>query len=109
VRVGIQHRLRQSALTRGDAIRALGGNGRAHGIQVNAILPGWHETDLTRGGPGSPWGERITAKTPARRWGNPDDLAGAAVFLASAASDFVTGVALPVDGGYAVADRLLPE
>jgi 2-deoxy-D-gluconate 3-dehydrogenase len=51
-------------------------------------------------------GERIRKQTPARRSGHPDDLVGAAVFLASAASDFVTGVALPVDGGYSVADVL---
>ena len=46
--------------------------------------------------------ERVLARTPQGRWGQPQDLAGAAVFLASRASDFVTGVALPVDGGYAV-------
>jgi 2-deoxy-D-gluconate 3-dehydrogenase len=46
--------------------------------------------------------ERVLARTPAGRWGVPDDLAGTAVFLASAASDFVTGTAIPVDGGYAV-------
>jgi 2-deoxy-D-gluconate 3-dehydrogenase len=73
-------------------------------IQVNAILPGWIRTDMT-----SPiqndlpeWNKNILARTPGGRWGEPDDLAGAAVFLASPASDFVTGVALPVDGGYAV-------
>ena len=47
------------------------------------------------------WNKSILARTPAGRWGEPDDLAGTAVFLASPASDFVTGVALPVDGGYA--------
>ncbi|MDP9372000.1 MAG: SDR family oxidoreductase, partial [Chloroflexota bacterium] len=45
--------------------------------------------------------DRVLARTPAGRWGDPDDLAGVAVFLASAASDFVTGAAIPVDGGYA--------
>lgn len=80
-----------------------------HRIQVNSILPGWYETDITRGVPATERGERIRRKTPAGRWGEPDDLVGAAVFLASRASDFVTGVALPVDGGYAVADRFLPE
>ena len=71
-------------------------------IQVNAILPGWIETDLTvRGRAATPQlQEQVIARTPAGRWGRPDDLSGAAVFLASAASDFVTGVALPVDGGY---------
>jgi len=73
-------------------------------IQVNAILPGFINTELTKRGreqiPGLH--ERVLARTPAGRWGEPSDFEGAAVFLASAASDFVTGVALPVDGGYAV-------
>jgi 2-deoxy-D-gluconate 3-dehydrogenase len=73
-------------------------------IQVNAILPGWLHTDLTNGAirelPGLY--ERVLARTPQGRWGQPEDLAGVAVFLASRASDFVTGVALPVDGGYSV-------
>jgi 2-deoxy-D-gluconate 3-dehydrogenase len=71
-------------------------------IQVNAVLPGWIDTDLTREGRQQVPGlhERVLARTPAGRWGTPDDLAGIAVFLASAASDFVTGVAIPVDGGY---------
>jgi len=89
--------------------RALAVELAAHGIQVNAILPGWYETGLTRGAPASEWGERIRRKTPAARWGEPEDLVGAAVFFAAPASDFVTGTALPVDGGYAVADRQLPE
>jgi len=86
--------------------RALAVELAPHGIQVNAILPGWFETDLTRGGPREPWGETIRRKTPAGRWGEVQDLAGPIVFLVSSASDFVTGVALPVDGGYSVADRL---
>jgi len=73
-------------------------------IQVNCILPGWINTDLSAGGkrdiPGLEQG--IIARTPLGRWGDPVDLAGTAVFLASPASDFVTGVAIPVDGGYAV-------
>jgi 2-deoxy-D-gluconate 3-dehydrogenase len=72
-------------------------------IQVNAILPGFVDTDLTREGRASApeMFARIESRTPARRWGRPDDLAGTAVFLASRASDFVTGTAIPVDGGYA--------
>lgn len=89
--------------------RALAVELAEHHIQVNAILPGWYETGLTRGAPASEWGERIRRKTPAGRWGDPHDLVGAVVFLSSRASDFVTGTALPVDGGYAVADRQLPE
>jgi 2-dehydro-3-deoxy-D-gluconate 5-dehydrogenase len=73
-------------------------------IQVNAILPGWLHTDLTNGAiqdlPGLY--ERVLARIPQGRWGQPEDLAGVAVFLASRASDFVTGVALAVDGGYSV-------
>ena len=71
-------------------------------IQVNAVLPGWIQTDLTNRartefeGPN----EQVLARTPAGRWGQPQDLAGVAVFLASSASDFVTGAAIPVDGGY---------
>jgi len=71
-------------------------------IQVNCILPGWIDTDLTRGARQVIGGlsERVVQGTPSGRWGNPDDLAGAAVFFSSPASDFVTGTALPVDGGF---------
>jgi 2-dehydro-3-deoxy-D-gluconate 5-dehydrogenase len=71
-------------------------------IQVNAVLPGWIDTPLTRGARADIPGlhERVLARTPAGRWGVPQDLAGVAVFLASPASDFITGVAIPVDGGY---------
>ncbi|UCG06891.1 MAG: glucose 1-dehydrogenase [Desulfobacterales bacterium] len=73
-------------------------------IQVNAILPGWINTEMTlqarKDMPGLD--ERVKSRTLAGRWGDPRDLAGAAVFLASSASDFVTGVALPVDGGFSI-------
>jgi 2-dehydro-3-deoxy-D-gluconate 5-dehydrogenase len=71
-------------------------------IQVNAVLPGWIDTALTRRARTEVDGlhERVLARTPAGRWGKPEDLGGIAVFLASAASDFVTGTAIPVDGGY---------
>ena len=74
-------------------------------IQVNAVLPGWIDTELTRDARREVSGlhERVLARTPAGRWGAPDDLAGIAVFLASAASDFVTGAAIPVDGGFSAA------
>ena len=73
-------------------------------IQVNAILPGWINTDLTRQARIDVEGlhERIENRTPAGRWGDPDDLSGIAVFLSSSASDFVTGTAIPVDGGFSV-------
>ena len=82
--------------------KALASAWARHGIQVNAILPGWIETDLTvMGRVVTPnLQEQVISRTPAGRWGQPGDLAGAAVFLASRAADFVTGVALPVDGGY---------
>ena len=86
--------------------RALAVELAPHNIQVNAILSGWFPTDLTGDLPHTPLGKQIRRKTPAGRWGDPQDLVGAAVFLAARASDFVTGVALPVDGGYLVADRL---
>ncbi|MEW6750526.1 MAG: glucose 1-dehydrogenase [Candidatus Latescibacterota bacterium] len=72
-------------------------------IQVNAVLPGWIDTELSRRARQEVAGlhERVLARTPAGRWGVPDDLGGIAVFLASRASDFVTGTAIPVDGGYA--------
>ncbi len=71
-------------------------------IQVNAVLPGWIDTPLTMGARADIPGlhERVLARTPAGRWGVPQDLAGVAVFLTSPASDFITGVAIPVDGGY---------
>ena len=73
-------------------------------IQVNAVLPGWIDTDLTRRAREQVPGlhERVTDRTPAARWGVPNDLAGIAAFLASPASDFVTGTAIPVDGGYSI-------
>ncbi|WP_337175031.1 glucose 1-dehydrogenase [Paludisphaera sp.] len=71
-------------------------------IQVNAILPGWFDTEMTFAAreqiPGLH--ERVLARIAKGRWANPADMAGAAVFLASRASDYITGVALPVDGGY---------
>ena len=74
-------------------------------IQVNAVLPGWIDTALSRDArrqvPGLE--QRAVDRTPIGRWGRTDDLAGVAVFLASAASDFVTGASIPVDGGYSIA------
>ena len=87
--------------------RALAVELAPHNIQVNAILPGRYETDLTRPLLSTPVGQEIRRKTPAGRFGEPEELVGATVFLASAASNFVTGAALPVDGGYSVADRFV--
>ena len=71
-------------------------------IQVNSILPGWIDTDLTKRARQvvSSLHERVIDGTPTGRWGQPDDLAGTAVFFCSRASDFVTGTALPLDGGF---------
>ena len=85
--------------------RALACELAPHGIQVNAILPGWFPTAMNGTLPSEGRGEAIRRRTPAGRWGRPEDVGGAAVFLASAASDFVTGACLPVDGGYLVSDR----
>jgi 2-deoxy-D-gluconate 3-dehydrogenase len=71
-------------------------------IQVNAILPGWFVTDLTRGiEEGDPERhDNVSRRIPTGRWGDPSELGGAAVFLASQASNYVTGSTLTVDGGY---------
>jgi 2-deoxy-D-gluconate 3-dehydrogenase len=76
----------------------------ADNIQANAVLPGWIDTDLTKRAREEIDGlhERVLARTPAARWGASADFAGIAVFLASPASDFVTGTAIPVDGGFSV-------
>jgi len=74
------------------------------GVRVNAVAPGWIETALTA--PlvaDSTKRDAITARTPLGRWGQPSDVAGAAVFLASPAAAFITGAILPVDGGYSIA------
>jgi 2-dehydro-3-deoxy-D-gluconate 5-dehydrogenase len=73
-----------------------------HNIQVNAIAPGWIETDMTAPVHSMPLNDEILARTPAGRWGQPEEIAGTAVYLASRASDFVTGVIVRVDGGYAI-------
>lgn len=73
----------------------------ADNIQVNTILPGWIVTDMTsvtRAVPGLP--EHVLSRTPAGRWGVPEDFAGIATYFASSASDFVTGTDLQIDGGF---------
>lgn len=81
--------------------RALGNEWAAKGLNVNALAPGYMATDNTAALRADP--ERapaILARIPAGRWGTPDDLKGAVVFLASAASDYLQGVIIPVDGGW---------
>ena len=82
--------------------KALANEWAPHGVNVNAIAPGYVKTALNR----HIWqddparSDAVLARLPAGRWGEPDDLAGAVVFLSSAASDYVHGVVLPVDGGW---------
>ena len=73
----------------------------AHGVQVNAIAPGYFRTDVTAALQDDPVrSKEIEARIPAGRWGEPADIGGAAVFLASSASDYVNGHVLVVDGGW---------
>ena len=74
-----------------------------YGIRVNAIAPGYFETDLNRSFLNSPAGEKLKARIPARRWGEPQDLDGALLLLASDASRFMTGSIITVDGGQSAA------
>ncbi len=85
--------------------RALATAWAGDNIQVNAVLPGWIDTELTQRARNDVPGlhAHVQARTPTGRWGVADDLAGIAVFLASRASDFVTGAAIPVDGGFSIA------
>ncbi len=73
----------------------------APAIRVNAIAPGWVETELTKGARAdAARSDAIVARTPFGRWGRPEDIGGAVVFLCSQAAGFITGTVLPVDGGY---------
>jgi len=84
--------------------KAMAAGWAADNIQVNAVLPGWIDTELTQRARQQVEGlhESVLRRTPAKRWGVEQDMAGVAVFLASSASDFVTGAAIPVDGGYSI-------
>jgi 2-dehydro-3-deoxy-D-gluconate 5-dehydrogenase len=73
-----------------------------HHIQVNAIAPGYFETELTAPLKSLPLYDQVVQRTPAGRWGYPDECAGAAVFLAAPASDYITGTTMVVDGGYSI-------
>ncbi|HYN59133.1 MAG TPA: SDR family oxidoreductase [Rubrivivax sp.] len=76
----------------------------ADGIRVNAVAPGWIATPLTQGlQDDAARSAQILARTPLGRWGKPEDIAGPVLFLCSPAAAFVTGVVLPVDGGYLIA------
>lgn len=74
------------------------------GIRVNAVAPGWIKTGLTQPLQEDPRrSEEIVGRTPMRRWGTPEEIAGVVLFLCSRAASFITGVVLPVDGGYSAA------
>lgn len=81
--------------------KALANEWAAHGVNVNAIAPGYVRTDNTRALQDDPTrAAQILERIPAGRWADPDDLAGAIVFLSAPASDYVNGIVLPVDGGW---------
>ena len=80
--------------------KALSNEWMPYGIQVNAIAPGFMETELSRDRMVSALGAEITKRIPAGRWGKPEDLQGLTIFLASRASDYVSGTVIQADGGY---------
>ena len=85
----------------GGLTRGLSNELSPMGINVNAIAPGFIETDINSAvRQDKARFEFLSSRIPMGRWGKPSDLAGTTLFLASAASDYVTGVVLPVDGGY---------
>jgi len=93
------------AATKGAAVqltKSLASAWAKDNIQANCILPGWIDTDLTRRARQiiPTLHDKVVDRTPAKRWGVPGDFEGIAVFLCSDASDFVTGTAIPVDGGF---------
>jgi 2-dehydro-3-deoxy-D-gluconate 5-dehydrogenase len=76
------------------------------GIQVNAVVPGWYFTEMTEELRGTAFEQSVIRRTPAGRWGDPPDLVGTCLYLASAASDYVTGAVITIDGGYTASDGL---
>lgn len=84
--------------------KALCNEWAALGIQVNALAPGYMDTDMNIAltDPSNPRNKEITDRIPAHVWGTPEDMKGPCVFLASAASDYLNGAVIPVDGGYLV-------
>lgn len=89
--------------------RALAAELGPKNICVNAIIPGWFKTKINGDLPEKPRGKDIQGRTPLGRWGEPNDIQGAVVFLSSCAANFITGAVLAVDGGYHVSDRNLYE
>jgi NAD(P)-dependent dehydrogenase (short-subunit alcohol dehydrogenase family) len=84
-------------------IRGLAVEYARYGVRANAVLPGWIATDMTAGAQGNDkFNEQVIKRVPMRRWGEPEDFGGIAVYLASDASRFHTGDSLLIDGGYAI-------
>jgi NAD(P)-dependent dehydrogenase (short-subunit alcohol dehydrogenase family) len=94
------------AATKGAVIplmKAIAVEHARYGVRANSILPGWIATEMTAGGQSSDaFNERVIGRVPLRRWGEPEDFGGIAVYLASDASRFHTGDAILIDGGYAI-------
>ena len=94
------------AATKGAVISMIYGLAVEHaryGVRANAILPGWIATDMTAGAQSAPaFAEKVIPRVPMRRWGEPADFGGIAVYLASDASKFHTGDSFLIDGGYAI-------
>jgi 2-deoxy-D-gluconate 3-dehydrogenase len=89
--------------------RALAVELAPHHIQANCLVPGFFETELALRNTTPERRDEVRRRTPAGRWGRPEEIVGAAVLLASRASDFITGTSLVVDGGYVVSERLLHD
>jgi NAD(P)-dependent dehydrogenase (short-subunit alcohol dehydrogenase family) len=84
-------------------IRGLAVEFARYGIRANAVLPGWIRSDMTAGAQANDkFNEKVISRVPMRRWGEPEDFAGLAVYLASDASRFHTGDSLVIDGGYTI-------
>ena len=84
-------------------IRAIAVEHARYGVRANAVLPGWIATDMTAGAQGNDkFNDAVIKRVPFRRWGEPEDFGGLAVYLASDASSFHTGDSFLIDGGYAI-------
>jgi NAD(P)-dependent dehydrogenase (short-subunit alcohol dehydrogenase family) len=84
-------------------IRAIAVEHARYGVRANAILPGWIATDMTQGAQANQtFTDRVISRVPARRWGEPSDFGGVAVYLASDASKYHSGDSFVIDGGYAI-------